>query len=147
MAPPWAVIVVWSVVLLALGALVSSTENATSNSSDCQRVESIPYCGQYVTYAINGTKFPTDESLQIASDAVFSDYVSYLQHMVPLFERDDFDTESWQARCQVYIAYYFCLQKFPACIDDELSGGTYEVRFTAHNDHVQLSLSQLFHRW
>ena len=56
-----------------------------------------------------------------AADTAFENYLAHLGEIQVLNENLDgkFEFEQWQTRCQVYIAYYECLNLFPACVQDQ----------------------------
>lgn len=111
-----------------------------NTTTPCQVVEGFPYCGQYISYAINSTTYATKESIVDGSNEVFQTYLSFLDSMRPLLEDDNFDSASWQVRCQGHIAYYYCLEKFPACIDrgssQSANSTAFEVRLMASKVNV-----------
>eukprot|EP00750_Incisomonas_marina_P025181 INCI5342.5.p1 GENE.INCI5342.5~~INCI5342.5.p1 ORF type:complete len:212 (-),score=33.89 INCI5342.5:158-793(-) len=137
---------------LVLGTQAVKFKALPTNTTDaCQLVEGFPYCGQYVSYAINSTTFSTKESIVDASDEVFQTYVSFLDSMRPLLDDDNFDSTSWQVRCQGHIAYYYCLEKFPACIDRDswsaANSTAFEVgtcQFACHDFRRYCDVNQYF---
>jgi hypothetical protein len=118
----------------ATAAASNSTPNAVSAAASanvseaCHRVDGIPYCGKYVRYAVNASAFGSQAAIQAASDRAFSDYLTVLQGMQPVFASADFDAEAWQVLCQAHIAYFRCLQLFPACISPTDGSPSFEVR-------------------
>ena len=133
-------VVCFAAVLLSMVVAVDFSELDTTNiTTPCATVVGMPYCGQYISYAVNSSTFSTKEAVTNVSDGVFQTYVAYLQSMQPMLQDANFDADGWQTRCLGHIAYYYCLEAFPACVDPSSGEATEDSAFEVRPHFVRAS--------